>query len=227
MQADNIDEAFLDAPICDEMRSLLEIPQDLTTLTGYINNNKQQKLYPKCLPIIWKSIKESVKALKKYYKADRHNQEDQQKAQSTYKQEIEQIKEQLILALPQAKTIIITLGVSFCIGAGLLASLGVLAAVGGGVLGILLGALALFSLTKKNNESNIESRSYILKKAERVLGLDNLEYTQDDLEDIFKTERNVYHPDKFQKLTQKKAFIKRFLELVESYEIIKQLKNWQ
>ncbi|KAL4462043.1 hypothetical protein ABPG74_000888 [Tetrahymena malaccensis] len=215
MQTNNIDEHFQDAPISDEMCILYDKARE----------KAQQQLYPKCLPIYLKSIKDYVGALKKYYQADKSDPKKKENASSVYKLEIEQIQEQLILVLPQAEQIYISLGVSLCVGAGLFAYFGILAP-GTGIFGMLLGALALFSFTKKDNRCAIQPRNYLLMKAEKVLGLQGEEYTQEDLEEIFK-EKSVYHPDKYKTQVQKKAFSKKFIEYAESYELIKQLKYWQ
>ncbi|KAL4483670.1 hypothetical protein ABPG72_006736 [Tetrahymena utriculariae] len=70
------------------------------------------------------------------------------------------------------------------------------------------------------------SKKFLLENAENKMNLQGLNYTKEELEEIFRNERNLFHPDKYTSQAQKRALGKTFAQIAESYEIIKLLKNW-
>ncbi|KAL4462037.1 hypothetical protein ABPG74_000882 [Tetrahymena malaccensis] len=214
---------FLDVELSEEQINNLglDVPSNTTSLSNFVREEVQQKFYPKSLPILVKSVKECVQSLKKYYDAPQATKED---AKQILKDELIQICSQTILGLPkyEAATTAAIGGVGALIGF-LIPPVGL---VTGGIIGVVIGCIACLTCNKQINDFFVGPRSDQIIQAEKDLGLDNMEYTLEDLEEIYKNERPIYHPDKYRTIQQKKIFTKRYIKITESYETLKLLKKW-
>ncbi|KAL4483668.1 hypothetical protein ABPG72_006734 [Tetrahymena utriculariae] len=206
----------------------LYIPSNITDLDFYISDNVQQIRYPRCLPQIGKQVKLAVQSLAKYFKTVDIPSQDKKKILVKEFAEIFAWEEMAPIVTTGAA---ITLGL---LGGGLTAFIvslftpvGMAGFVTGSIIGAVVGFLASESYKKEIYDFVVGSRSDLLLQAENELNLESGQYTQEDLEEVYRNDIPVYHPDRYRTIQQKKIFAKKYIRVRESYEIIKQLKNWQ
>ncbi|KAL4483672.1 hypothetical protein ABPG72_006738 [Tetrahymena utriculariae] len=202
----------------------LDLPSNNTSVSHFIRQGVEQRLYPKSLPILVQSIREYVQCFKKYYDSAGNQEQAKQDAKQILKQELLEISTRTVFKLPSSEQVVTLAagGVGALVG-GLIPTIGLAA---GGLSGVFIGCVVCCIFNKEITDFFLGPRSDLLLKAEKELGIDDIEYTLEELEEIYRTERPAYHPDRYRTIQEKKRFSKKFLKITESYEIIKQLKKW-